>query len=289
MRLIHRFIITFCLWTSASTLPAKDVVSLWNKSDDVKQWKHNKLYVFLPEEQKTTNFSVIICPGGSYYWRDINNEGFSVARYLNNHGITAFVLHYRTAKNGVHFPAMIEDLQQAMRYLKTKEEEYTIDINKVGIMGFSAGGHLAGVASTYFDFDFKKGEKLDSSSLLKPYFTAMIYPVVSMEDSICHKKSRKNLLGKTYSPKTAKSMSLELNVRNNMSPVFLLHCIGDRTVDYRNSVVFSDALKVKNIKHEFHLLDEDGHGGHGFGIKPNGKATGWIDKFLTWITDLIEN
>jgi acetyl esterase/lipase len=207
---------------------------------------------------------------------------------------------------------MIQDLERAMQIVKANSQKYGINPEKIGIMGFSAGGHLAGTAAIYSDMRFsdmkyeiwdvrqgtrdKRYETQDSlksqisnlkSEILKPYFAAMIYPVVSMEDSICHKKSRKNLLSKNYTDELKQMMSLEKNVHADMPPIFLLHCTGDKTVDYRNSVVFDKALTEKNIKHKFLLLDENRRGGHGFGIKPNGKATDWIKEFLRFIvTDL---
>ena len=250
---------------------AQEKLKLWNDNPTQKE-KWSELTVFLPEKADTSGISVIVCPGGSYYWLDMNNEGYSVAKYLNEKGITAFVLHYRTARRGNHHPAMIQDLQRSMQIVAENADKFKINPEKIGIMGFSAGGHLAGTAAEYFDTDFiGMGEQF---SAIKPYFSAMIYPVVSMEDSICHKKSRKNLLGKNFTPEMANMMSLEKNVREDMPPVFLLHCTGDKTVDYRNSVVLDKALTEKNIPHKFLLFDENGHGGHGFGIQPNGKATG---------------
>jgi acetyl esterase/lipase len=261
---------------------AQENLKLWEKSLTYEQ-KWSKLTVFLPEKPDTLGISVIICPGGSYYWLDMNNEGYSVARYLNSKGITAFVLRYRTAMRGNRHPAMIQDLQYAMRKVKENAGNYGINPEKIGVMGFSAGGHLAGTQAAYFDTDFiGRGENFFTPT--KPYFTAMIYPVVSMTDEdIVHKKSRKNLLGKNYSPELAETMSLEKNVRTDMPPVFIMHCTGDKTVNYRNSVEMDKALTEKNVLHEFLLLDENGRGGHGFGIQPNGKATGWIDAFLTWL------
>jgi acetyl esterase/lipase len=258
---------------------AQQKVKLWDGAITQKQ-EWSELIVFLPEKPDTLGISVIICPGGSYYWLDMNNEGYSVAEYLNGNGITAFVLRYRTAMHGNRHPAMIQDLQRSMCIVKSNAEKYKINPEKVGIMGFSAGGHLAGIMSEYFDTDFINIDK-KSSTPMKPYFSAMIYPVVSMEDSICHKKSRKNLLGKNYSTELAQMMSLEKNIReNDMPPIFLLHCTGDKTVDYRNSAEMGKALKNKNIPHKFLLFEENGHG---FGIKSNGKATGWIDEFLKWL------
>jgi len=257
---------------AAFSASAQKVIKIWGGTAITHKQKWSELSVFLPEKPDASGISVIICPGGSYYWLDMDNEGFSVAKYLNKHGITAFVLKYRTAKRGNHHPAMIQDLERAMQLVKANSQEYGINPDKVGVMGFSAGGHLAGTAAIY------------SETSLKPYFAAMIYPVVSMSnDSIVHKKSRRNLLGKSYSDELKQMMSLEKNVHADMPPVFLLHCAGDKTVDYRNSVAFHKALSEKNVEHKFLLLEESGRGGHGFGIQPNGKATGWIDEFLKWI------
>jgi acetyl esterase/lipase len=274
-----------CLFTGAfilsSLVSAQQKIKLWTENPTQKE-KWTELSVFLPEKPDTSGISVIICPGGSYFWLDMNNEGYSVAKYLNEKGITAFVLHYRTARRGNHHPAMIQDLQRATQLVKANAGKYRISPDKVGVMGFSAGGHLAGMAAEYFDTNFYGGEDFFAPTC-RPFFVAMIYPVVSMEDSICHKKSRKNLLGKDYLPETAKKMSLEQNVRFDMPPVFLLHLTGDKTVDYRNSILFDKALTGKNIKHEFMLIDEKRNGGHGFGIQPNGKASGWIDEFIKWV------
>ena len=254
-------------------MSAQKTIRIWNEKDTTLIQRWSKLSIFLPK-QKTTDISVIICPGGSYYWLDMNNEGFSVAKYLSKQGITAFVLKYRTAMLGNRYPTMIQDLERAMHILKANSKEYGIDSDKIGVMGFSAGGHLAGTAAIY------------SKTELKPYFAAMIYPVVSMQDSICHKKSRKNLLGRNYSEEISTLMSLEKNVYSGMPPVFLMHCIGDKTVNYQNSVVLEKALLEKNVSHKFLLFDEFKKGGHGFGIKPNGKATGWIDEFLKWLLEI---
>ena len=279
---------------------AQQTIKIWDETGMTRKQKWSELSVFLPEKPDTSDISVIICPGGSYYWLDMKNEGFSVAKYLNQHGITAFVLKYRTAQRGNHHPAMIEDLERAMQLVKENSTEYDIHPEKIGVMGFSAGGHLAGTLAIYFDMRFSdmgyetsdlRYETLDNPTshisqshiIPKPYFAAMIYPVVSMEDSIVHKKSRRNLLGKNYSDELKQMMSLEKNVHANMPPVFLMHCTGDKTVNFRNSAVFSKALTEKEINHKFLLFEETGRGGHGFGIQPNGKATGWIDEFLKWL------
>ena len=250
---------------------AQKSIKIWDAVNVSSKQKRSELTIFLSEQPNSSGISVIICPGGSYYWLDMDKEGFSVAKYLNKHGITAFVLKYRTAKQGNRHPAMIQDLEQAMHIVKTNSEEYGINPEKVGAMGFSAGGHLVGIAALYLE------------TALKPYFAAMIYPVISMDDDIGHKKSRKNLLGKKYPDELNQLMSLEKNVFAGMPPVFLMHCTCDKTVDYRNSVVFEKALIEKNVIYKFLLFDEYGKSGHGFGIQPNSKAIGWIDDFLKWI------
>jgi acetyl esterase/lipase len=277
-----KLIICFMIF-SALPLSAREAIKIWERKDMTQKERWSELSVFLPEKPDTSGISVIICPGGSYYWLCMDNEGAAVAKYLNEQGITAFVLKYRTAMRGNHHPAMIQDLQRAMQMVKENAENYGINPEKIGVMGFSAGGHLAGTQAEYFDTDFIGSGKALSTPV-KPYFAAMIYPVVSMAgEEIVHKKSRKNLLGKKYSPELAKMMSLEKNVREDMPPIFLMHCTGDKTVDYRNSAALDKALTEKNVSHKFLLLDEKGRGGHGFGILPNGKATGWIDEFLKWL------
>jgi acetyl esterase/lipase len=268
------------LFLLQSCFSSRITEKIWDGTEMESQLNWSELNIFLPEEADTSGISVIICPGGSYFWLDMDNEGFSVAKYLNKHGITAFVLRYRTAKHGNLHPAMIQDLQRSMQLVKMNSQKYNINPEKIGIMGFSAGGHLVGIESEYFDTDFIG--KLNLTEPIKPYFTAMIYPVVSMEDSICHKKSRHNLLGENYSTEMAQTLSLEKHVRRDMSPVFLLHCRGDKTVDFRNSIVLDKALTDNGVKHEFLLLNKNGANCHGFGIKSNGPAD-WIDRFIEWI------
>jgi len=280
-----RLILCFILFAPLC-ISAQKSIRIWDGTDMTRKQKWSKLTVFLPETPDTSGISVVICPGGSYYWMDRDNEGYSVAKYLNQHCIAAFVLQYRTARKGNHHPAMIEDLERAMYLVKQNAGKYKINPEKLGVMGFSAGGHLVGTQAIYSDTRFLDARhKTDVS--LKPYFAAMIYPVVTMtNEEIVHKKSRENLLGKQYSPEMAEKMSLEKNVVTNMPPFFLLHCKNDQTVDYHNSVVFSTILTEKDNPHKFLLFDECGEKGHGFGIQPIGEAAGWIDVFISWVLSI---
>ncbi|MCM1040958.1 MAG: alpha/beta hydrolase [Bacteroides sp.] len=276
------FMIAFWFLLVCASGFAQQTLRLWKGKDISAKEKWTKLTVFRAR-QDTSGIAVIICPGGSYIYLDRINEGASVARKLNSCGITAFVLRYRTAWQRNRHPAMIKDLQKSICYVREHAEKYGIDAEKVGVMGFSAGGHLAGTSAVYADSSFI--EDCGSGSL-RPYFAAMIYPVVSMEDEICHKKSRKNLLGEEYPVELQSMMSLEKNVPIGMPPVFLLHCTGDKTVDYKNSLVFDAALTEKGVAHRFMLIEEHRHGGHGFGVQPIGKVKGWINHFVEWLLDL---
>jgi acetyl esterase/lipase len=273
--MIKNSLIIILILFSTLSVCAQQTIKLWDETETNHKCRWSELTVFLPEKQDTSAVSVVICPGGSYVFLAMKNEGYKVAKYLNSKGITAFVLKYRTAWQHNHYPAMIEDLQRALKLVKENAKTYNINPEKVGVMGFSAGGHLAGTATLPQNLQ---------SQILRPYFVAMIYPVVSMEDSICHKISRHNLLGKNYSNDLIHQLSLEQNVHAGMPPVFLLHCVGDKTVNYRNSVVLEKELTEKNVKHTFLLFEDHGKKCHGFGIQPNGKATGWIERFIDFIT-----
>ena len=176
---------------------------------------------------------------------------------------------------------MIQDLQRSIQLIKENYAIYQIDTCKVGVLGFSAGGHLAGTAATYYDINFMIDLGIQPNVSLRPDFIAMIYPVVSMTDSIAHKKSRRNLLGNRFSPELKNMMSLEQNVHVDMPPVFIIHCKHDKTVDYRNALYYSNILTQKGVPMDFTLYDEKGHG---FGINPNSKrASSWINNFMPWL------
>jgi len=230
--------------------------------------------------------AVIICPGGSYCYLGMKNEGEKVAEWLQKNGVSAFVLRYRVGMYGNRHPAMIQDLQRAIQMIKEDYSLYGIDTTKIGIMGFSAGGHLAGMAATYFKKNYMESLGIVPRVSLRPNFVVMIYPVVSMLDSIVHRRSRANLLGRRYTAEKQMQMSLELNVHEEMPPVFLMHCRYDKTVDYRNALNFQKALKEKGVPNHFKLYEESGHG---FGIHvkdPDKKAPTWIDDLIPWLKDI---
>lgn len=245
-----------------------------------------KLIPFLPEPDKATGTAVVVCPGGSYLWLGRKVEGSEVAEKLRENGIAAFVLYYRHAGTRyflfgplafpqTHYPKALQDVQKAIISIRSKADEYGIDASKVGVMGFSAGGHLAlNSAETYIDYD-------GISS--RPSFVAAIYPVVTMSDeAIVHERSRKALLGsRRNDPELRRKLSMELDIPSGMPPVFIAHCLDDSSVDYRNSVVLDSALTLASIPHEYHQFEK---GGHGFG-SASGDAD-WLPYFFAWMKSL---
>jgi|GEM_PF-237066 len=251
--------------------------------------------------------AVIICPGGSYHHLGMPREGFATARWFSSHGFQAFVLRYRVAYNCHHYPDQLEDLQMALVYIREHAEEYGIDKNKIGAIGFSAGGHLvtmAGEFASTHDELSKLGIKTSES--LRPDFVMPIYPVVSMQDDISHRWSRRSLLGHqwsepnatkgwrpwnfwghSYSKALKDEFSMELNVPDNMPPTFILACEDDPVVIYENSVRLEKALADKNIPHLFVTYPK---GGHGFGMKETSaimKETHWNDRdLLPWLKEI---
>lgn len=245
-----------------------------------------RLSVFFPEADKANGAAVIVCPGGSYYWLSRKIEGTEVAKKLADAGFTAFVLHYRHAGTRYflfgnmavpqnHYPKALDDLREAVMEVRRKASEYSVDPSKVGVMGFSAGGHLV----------LNGGEEVveDQGISSRPSFIVSVYPVVTMTDeTIIHNRSRKALLGKYRNdPDLKRKLSMELNVPSDMPPVFLVNCIDDPTVDYRNSVVMDNALTKSGIPHQYIQFPI---GGHGFGV--SSPQADWLPLFLDWFEDL---
>ena len=286
MLIFKKNILLFFLLLTFLSVSAQKTIKIWDGTDRTYKQKKSELYVFLPEKQDASGVSVIICPGGSYaHLYGIRWEGFEVAEWLNSVGIAAFVLQYRVGKDGNHHPAMIEDVQRALQLVKTNSKIYGISPDKVGVMGFSAGGHLSLMAGAFYKENYLQKLGIQSDIDLKPAFVVPVYPVVSMQDSIAHVRSRKNLLGKKFSQAEKDKFSMELQMRKDMPPVFLVTTKDDPVVDYKNSLVLENALKKAEIPHQFLLYDV---GGHGFGMNEErgGEAANWKIKFREWLYEI---
>ena len=231
--------------------------------------------------EKATGTAVIICPGGAYWGLAIGHEGAQVAKWLNSLGITAFVLKYRLPDNSIMENKSIgpmQDGQRAIRMVRSHAKEWGIDPNKIGIMGFSAGGHLASTLSTHFNEKVYQPEDLTSA---RPDFSLLIYPVISMDSSITHGGSRVNLLGSAPTPEQVKHFSNELQVNSETPPAFMVHSLDDNAVPLQNSINYALAMHKFNIPCELHLYQTGGHG-YGMGKSTNTEST-WPEACRRWL------
>lgn len=243
--------------------------------------KIKTLTPFLTNSSKPTA-AVIVCPGGSYCWPGTKTEGTEVAQWLQANGISTFVLKYRVQGivpyithsrllfRGHQHPDAINDLQQAISYVREHADEYNINPQQLGLMGFSAGGHLAMLGATSANF------------------VAAVYPVVSMSHPDSHKRSRRGLLGEYRKRNKAMrdSLSIEKHIPKNCPPVFLVNCKDDHTVKPRNSELLDSALTAQGISHRYIQYQT---GGHGFGAsdtKGTAECRAWKNEFLNWIKSL---
>jgi len=237
------------------------------------------LEVYLPDKDKATGKAVVICPGGGYKVIVYQGEGISAAREFVKHGIAAFVLKYRIPDDSLIVDKKIAPLQDALQAIKIVRENaqrWGIDVNKVGIMGFSAGGHLASSVATLYN------EAVVANSAgtnLRPDFQILVYPVISMQDSLTHLDSRTNLLGKNPDKATIDRFSAELRVTKNSPPAYITHAADDKLVDVDNSIVYFEKLRHNNVPVEVHIYPK---GGHGFIFK----HPGWMEPLFEWINKL---
>lgn len=240
-----------------------------------------EIIVYLPTNKNAAKRSaVIICPGGGYGILAAGHEGFGVAKLLNEWGIVAIVLKYRLPDNSIMVDKSIgplQDAQRAIQLTRQNADKWNINESKIGIMGFSAGGHLAALASTKFQHAYIDNPKNIS---LRPDFSILIYPVISFTDSLTHMGSRNNLLGLHPSQQTINAFSAELNVTSKTPPAFLVHASDDKGVSSLNSITYYQALKKNNVPAEIHIYT---YGGHGFGLHNKTTGDSWTDRLKAWM------
>ena len=240
------------------------------------------LSIYLPSKEKRTGAAVIICPGGGYGIAAAGHEGADVAKKFTEMGIAAFVLKYRmpnaqTMVNKEIGP--VQDAQRALQMVREGATKWGIEKNRIGIMGFSAGGHLAATAGTHFQHTYISNPK---STSLRPDFMILVYPVISFSDSIGHLGSRENLLGKTPTPEKIREYSNELQVTPQTPPAFLVHAKDD-PVKVENSLVFAEALKKNKVPVEMYLYES---GGHGYGMYNKTSNVRWMDLVQQWMRQM---
>lgn len=240
---------------------------------------HPYLEYFAVPAGQGVGTAVIICPGGAYTRLAIEHEGTMVAARLNQLGVAAFVLHYRMVEYG--HPAPLRDVLRAIRLVRSRATEFSVKPTRVGIIGFSAGGHLCATAATMFDDpEGRTGAELDAVSA-RPDFAAPIYPVITMKDPFAHAGSRRSLLGEKPTPEMVDHMSLELHVPRNAPPMFIAGSEDDKTVPVENFLMFYQALRNAGVEAELHLWPK---GGHGYGmLGDRGPASTWINRYEDWL------
>lgn len=237
------------------------------------------LSVFLPAKEKATGAAVIICPGGGYGILAIGHEGYDVAKRFNEIGVAAFVLKYRLPDDAIMLDKSfgpLQDAQEAIYELRKHAAKWNINPAKIGIMGFSAGGHLAASLTVHYDdVKIENKEKLD----LRPDFSVLIYPVISFRESP-HTGSAKNLAGPNLTEAQKDYFSNEKYVNARTPVTFLVHANDDQTVPVENSVVFNRAAVKAGVKSEMHIYQG---GGHGFGLNNKTTADQWFDRLVNWM------
>ena len=227
-----------------------------------------RMVAYPAPNQKATGTAVVICPGGGYVGISQIKEGSEIANWFNDLGVSAFVLYYRMP-NG-HTTVPLTDARAALKIVRDRAKEWNINKNKIGIMGFSAGGHLASTVGTHFDTPEQR-----------PAFVILGYPVVTMKKGLAHGGSRKNLLGENPSEELVNLYSNELQVTKNTPPTFIVHATDDKTVPVLNSIQLYKALQDHKIVSE---LDTFAVGGHGFGMRKRGiPVDNWPELLKNWL------
>ncbi len=246
---------TACLsYAAAQTSPTTE--PLWPKeipgSLGTEELDKPALTIYLAPAPASTNSAVVVCPGGGYGALAMDHEGKQIAEWLNTRGISAFVLKYRLGPR-YHHPAMLDDVHQAIRTVRSRAQEFKISPERIGVWGFSAGGHLAATAATHFD-------AVDGVSS-RPDFAVLAYPVITFTDEqYVHKGSRRNLLGENPDAELVRLMSNELQVTAQTPPTFLFHTNADTGVPPENSVLFYLALRKAGVPAEMHIFERGPHG-----------------------------
>jgi acetyl esterase/lipase len=238
------------------------------------------LTVFLPAQSRAATPAVVICPGGSYRGVSIDKEGYSVAQAFNRFGVAGIVLKYRTP-SARHmqqtWSGPLQDAQQAMSVVRARAGEWNIDSKLVGIVGFSAGGHLAASASTLFAEPVLAEHQ---SERVRPDFSVLVYPVISMQDELTHAVSREQLLGAAPSAELIERFSTERAITDATPPAFLIHAADDASVVVGNSLRYFEALVARKISAQLLAYPR---GGHGFGLVNATTPDRWIDRVQLWM------
>jgi acetyl esterase/lipase len=238
------------------------------------------LYPYVVPQGRGIGTAVIVCPGGSYRKVELDLEGNQVARWLNSIGVTAFVLNYRVGPR-YHHPVELSDAQRAIRLVRSRAVEYGVLPDRIGMMGLSAGGHLASTAGTHFEAGNPAAADPVDRMSSRPDFLVLAYPVISLEAPYAHRRSLQMLLGDKPDPKLVEYLSNDLQVTPQTPPAFLFHGGADLSVPVENSVLFYMALRKAGVPAELHIYE---HGPHGVGLATTDEAlSSWTTLLTNWL------
>jgi len=238
------------------------------------------LTIYLPPAEKANGAAVVVCPGGGYGGLAIGHEGKDPAEWLIRHGITAFVLRYRLGAR-YHHPIPMQDAQRAMRFVRSRAKEWNVDPQRIGIWGFSAGGHLASTIATHFDNGKADADDPIDRVSCRPDFAILCYPVITMRPPFTHGGSRHNLLGDKPEEALVESLCNDEQVTEKTPPTFLFHTNEDKAVPAENSIFFYQALRKKNVPAELHIYEK---GAHGVGLGAGrGAVSAWPEQLASWL------
>ena len=252
---------------------------MWTNVPRIKDVTNPTLNIYLPPKEKASGAAVVICPGGGYAILAVKHEGYDLAEWFNSIGVAAFVLKYRLPNDESMVDKKIgplQDAQQAIRIVRENADKWNIDTDKIGIMGFSAGGHLASTAGTHFE----KPVSPTNSTSVRPDFNILIYPVISFKESFTHMGSRNNLIGKNAPYNNVLEYSNELHITENTPPTFLVHSSDDTAVPVENSIRFYQELIKNNVSAEMHIFET---GGHGYGMGRDNLTKAWPERLKSWL------
>jgi acetyl esterase/lipase len=270
------------LWSSEipGAIAAKDYKEVYDINQGrVSKVKTPTLTAFIPEKPNGT--AVVICPGGGYAILAINKEGYKVGEWLNTLGITAFVLKYRLPSDDIMENKSIgplQDAQESIRFVRRNAQKWNINKDKIGVLGFSAGGHLAATLSTHYN---DKVYHVSDTISARPNFSILIYPVISMTNEITHQGSRNRLLGKSPSVELIEKYSNEKQIDVLTPPAFIVHATDDKTVPIENSIAYYLALKNNNVPAELHMYQD---GKHAFFLgRENTTSQYWRNQCKNWL------
>jgi acetyl esterase/lipase len=242
------------------------------------------LTVFLPAPEKANGAAVLICPGGGYGMLAFDHEGNAIAKWFNDNGVAGIILKYRLPSDQIMVNKSIgplQDAQEAMRVIRRHAAELKINPVKIGVIGFSAGGHLASTLSTHYA---EKVYEVKDNTSARPDFSLLIYPVVSFDSAVTHMGSRNNLIGINPDEATVKHFSNELQITPDTPPAFLVHSADDPAVPVMNSIGYFKGLQKNKIPVEMHIFQK---GGHGYGLAPNGGTqSSWPDLCINWMKQM---